>query len=309
MTLLFSSLPYFGHLVDKILNKSLNFHSFTKEYLNIGSLYNDESDLKAVYVGSDMVFDIWEGYNPYMYGKGICSPYIFSYAASFGYTTTKLIQESGHGDEIVSYLSTFKEIGYRDQNTCGICKELGLTVPMTETIDPVLCYGFEKEVNEWDTGNWRNKKYILIYAYDSTMNDKETVDVIRRYAKEAGLLVVSCGYYHDWCDICVPASPTEFLEMFKHAKYIVTDTFHGTVFSLILHKQFASIIRNNGFKIEYLLKSSSMESRIARTPVDTMTVATSSVSYDLFDYWLQNERKASLGCGKGHVKPAFDVSL
>ena len=137
-----------------------------------------------------------------------------------------------------------------------------------------------------------DKKYILIYAYDSTMNDKETVKQIKKYAQAKGLKIISCGYYHKWCDEIVCASPKEFVEMIKHAKFVITDTFHGTVFSLLMHKNFASIIRKNGFKLRYLLECSGMKDRIVSDDIEL--VLNNIPEYEKFDNWIMKEREKSL---------------
>ncbi len=282
--------------VKKIFGKkSANFQMFIDQQINVGKDYSKEKDLDAVYIGSDMVFDITEGYNPYMHGEGVNSPYIFSYAASFGYTSSELLKASGHYDAIQYNLSKLKAIGYRDEKTRSLCEEMGLDVPMTETIDPVLCYGFEREVESWDTGKWSNQKFLLIYAYDSTMNDKETICAIKKYAKDNSLKIVSCGYYHKWCDECVPAAPDEFLEMFKHAACIITDTFHGTAFSLILHKKFTSIIRENGFKVRYLLECSGLQNRISSSASDIAAIISKNPDFSTFDQWVEEARIKSRG--------------
>lgn len=286
-------LLWFIHVKKLYVTKKNNFQKFIVNYLNVGKIYCEEKDLDAVCIGSDMVFDITEGYNSYMHGEGIPASYIFSYAASFGYSTIDSLTSSGHSADIKKNLSTLKAIGYRDQKTHDLCVKLGIDVPMTETIDPVLCYGFKKEIEEWDSGKWKNVEYILIYAYDSTMNDKETVFEIKKFAKERKLIIVSCGYYHKWCDICVPAAPDEFLEMFKYAKYVVTDTFHGTVFSLILHKQFVSIVRKNGFKVQYLLKCAGLENRISFSSETISNIASSIPDFAPFDQWVEKERNKS----------------
>lgn len=278
--------------VKKVLRPKIKaFNDFISNELFIGNDYQKEKGLDAVYIGSDMVFDISEGYNPYMYGLGVPSDYIFSYAASFGYSTLEKIKAHSHYDDIMNSLQKLKEIGYRDENTLQICTELAPNVSKTENIDPVLCYGFKREIKEWDTGKWNKEKYLLIYAYDSTMNDKETVGKIRSFARKKGLKIVSCGYYHKWADESIPASPKEFLEMFKNANYIVTDTFHGTVFSLLLHKNFATFIRNNGFKVKHLLDSVQLEDRIVNDNMEQILNKVPQFQY--FDSWLDRERKKS----------------
>ena len=302
-----SKLAWYLKVRKNMIEKQCLFDEFIKADLPIGKLYDEEDGLDAVYIGSDMVFDITEGYNPYMYGYDVPSKYIFSYAASFGYTTKEQLNNYENKETIINSVSNLKSIGYRDYNTFEICKSIAPSVPMTENIDPVLCYGFEKEIDEWDTGKWKNKKYILIYAYDSTMNDKETVKQIKKIAHDKGLKIISCGYYHKWCDEVVCASPKEFVEMIKYSTFIITDTFHGTVFSLIMHKNFASIIRKNGFKLRYLLECSGMKNRIVNKDIDL--ILNDTPKYENFDNWIMKEREKSLkfikdnleSCARGEV--------
>lgn len=284
--------------------KNEQFASFSKEMLPIGEKYSIEKDLDAVLIGSDMVFDIIEGYNPYMYGYGVPCNYIFSYAASFGYTTIQELQKSQKAELVAKYLSQMKEIGYRDKNTSLICELLKVDIPKVENIDPVLCYGFADELEDWDTGKWINERYILIYAYSSTLNDKDEVNEISRFAKEHGLKIVSCGYYHAWCDESIPASPCEFVELFKHAQYIVTDTFHGSIFASLFHKQFVSIIRKNGFKVEYFLRSSHLDGQIANKSSDIPRLLTNQIDYVKYERWLEKERQKSWDFIKRNVENA-----
>lgn len=284
-------LLWYVNVKNNFQKKSIEFKKFINTELPVGKKYFEESNLDAVYIGSDMVFDISEGYNLYMYGVGAPSNYVFSYAASFGYTTYEKLVESPYYQEIVDGLSKLKSIGYRDNNTLDICKKLDIQTEMCENIDPVLLYGFEKESSSWDAGKWADEDYILIYAYDSTMNDTNTVKQIKAIANEEKLKIVSCGYYHKWCDISVPASPYEFLEMFKHAQYVITDTFHGTVFSLILQKNFASIIRRNSFKLKYLLDSVRLGERITENNIKA--VLSEKPDYTTFDAWIIEQRNNS----------------
>ena len=113
------------------------------------------------------------------------------------------------------------------------------------------------------------------------------------FAKKNGLRIISCGYYHSWCDENVNADPKEFLEMFIHASYIITDTFHGTVFSIINKKRFVSIIRDNSFKVKYLLDKLDLENRIASSSNEIETILEKPVAYEISDKLLEFERKKS----------------
>lgn len=284
--------------------KSEVFNNFRKKYLPLGKEYKNEENLDAVYIGSDMVFDLHEGYNPFMYGINVPTNYIFSYAASFGYTNLKKFKNNQHADEVKNAISKLNSIGYRDINTKEICEFCTKKVPMVENIDPVLAYGFETEIESWDTKKWEKRDYILVYAYESTMNDIHEVEKIKNIAKKEGLEVISCGYYHKWCDECIVADPKEFIEMIKYAKYVVTDTFHGTIFSLLMHKKICVIIRNNGFKIRHLLETCNMTSVIANNSNEIMPILNREIDYSFFDSWRLKESKNSIMFIKNNIQAA-----
>ena len=62
-------------------------------------------------------------------------------------------------------------------------------------------------------------------------------------------IAVMIGSHLPWND-----KLEQFVELFSNAKYVITDTFHGLVFSIIMNKQVTLIVRNNSFKVLDLLK-------------------------------------------------------
>ena len=288
--------------------KEMVFSEFRKNNLPLGNKYSEEKNLDAVYIGSDMVFDLSEGYNPYMYGINVPAPYIFSYAASFGYTNLKKFKVHPHVDTVKNAICNMNAIGYRDANTKEICDYCGTDAKMVENVDPVLAYGFLEEVNSWDSGKWIKRNYLLIYAYESTMNDSVEVNTIKNIARTEGLEIISCGYHHKWCDECVNADPKEFLEIIKQAKYVVTDTFHGTVFSLIMHKQLCTIVRTNGFKIKHLLNSCRLSNIIANEPDEIFNILHNENDYTKFDEWREQEAKNSMSFIQDNIRQAMEAN-
>ena len=75
--------------------------------------------------------------------------------------------------------------------------------------------------------------------------------------------MISIGHYFSWCDEVVIPTPFEVLAYFKGASYIITDTFHGSVFSIKFNKEFCTIVRDmNSNKLVSLLKQFGLENRI-----------------------------------------------
>lgn len=272
--------------------KRLILDKFITDELNTGAVWNKE-ETDAVMIGSDMVFNIKQGYCPYMYGIGVKSKKIFSYAACSGGTVIQTCKSFGVTDEVRKALRKFYGISCRDITTTEFVKELTGRQDIIENIDPVLLYGFLVERKLWNTGKWEKNKYILIYAYHENMNSSEEIREIKKISKKTDCKIVSVGYFHSWADINVNADPKEFIELFSNASYVITDTFHGTVFSLIFERNFVSIIRNNAFKLEYLLKQCHMENRIARKNSEIYSKLYNKPQYELYNKWISQERERS----------------
>lgn len=276
-----------------IIEKKVKFDNFIKVHIDLGGNYiNEQCD--AIMIGSDMVFNLLQGYSSYMFGHDLRSKYIFSYAASAGGSTVTLAKRMNLSQEIKKGLKTFYGIGCRDQETKDFVKDISGRTDMIDTIDPVLLYGFNKEKRLWDSGKWKNHKpYLLVYSYQGYMNRRKEIIQIMRFASDNNLDIVSCGYYHSWCDENINADPKEFIEMFAEATCIITDTFHGTVFSLINEKNFCSIIRDNGFKLKFLLEQCGMDSNIAEKSEDIYKILNKDTEYNRFHSWIIKEREKS----------------
>ncbi len=93
--------------------------------------------------------------------------------------------------------------------------------------------------------------FILVYSYGTKMTSEEIASV-KKFAQSRGLKLVSAGQSLNWCDFSLPSGPLEFLGLVDKADFVVTDTFHGSVFSSIFHKKFASFARGNAKVVEYL---------------------------------------------------------
>lgn len=270
---------------------------FRAEMFALGDMYSAEKGLDKVLIGSDMVFDFYEGYNPFMYGKNVNCDYIFAYAACFGYTTDELFETYEHKDEIIAYIKKMKALSYRDDNTGHLLKKYCGANNAVKAIDPVMLYGFKQERKLWAKHSNR-MPYMVIYSYTYNMDTPNEIRIIKKFAEDKGLKIVSVGYIHTWCDENVNASPMEFIDLFENADYIVTDTFHGTVFSLTFSKQFAVVVRNNAFKIVDVLDSVGLYNR-SKDPLEKQFKE--SIDYNYVETNIEKLRKRSFDYLKSQV--------
>ena len=249
-------------------------------------------DIDAVIIGSDEVFSIDVGCNPMMYGHGINKP-IITYAPAFGRTTIDLLKEYHCYDLVKEGLSKINYLSARDVHTKEMMEEMtGREVDIV--CDPVLLYRgnrLDKEVKII------NKPFLLIYSYDRHMVDKDEIEQIQSFAKKEGLITVSLGTYHKWCDKNIVCDSMEWQSYFKQAKYVLTDTFHGTIVGLKNHCNVAVFFRDwiNSYKLESLLKETgTLNRKIPKIDESYLkTVFSKEINYQEVDRHIEKMRSHS----------------
>ena len=230
----------------------------TKENL-IGEFYADAKGLDAVVIGSDEVFALHTGPTPVMFGHALPTDKVFTYAGCFGPTKIEDIKRMHCKAFVASGLASMNGLAMRDQNSIEIAKELtGRDSKLV--VDPVILYGYEKELAKLDDP--KLPKYLLVYAYETRMNAPEETQKIIKYAHSHGLMVVCPGFYHEWADININVDPVELLRYFKYADWVVTDSFHGCVMSIITGRELAVKLRDNGNKLLNLLQEYGLIDRV-----------------------------------------------
>ena len=99
--------------------------------------------------------------------------------------------------------------------------------------------------------------------------------------------------------------PIEFINLIKYAEYVCTDSFHGTVFSIINHKDFFTFSRyekevqeSTNTRLVSLLKLLGLENRMNNDEIMNATI----INYDDVDIKLLKLRENSLT----YLKDAID---
>lgn len=256
----------------KIFNNKRNsvFKQKIWPILGINKCLNLDYRADLIIIGSDEVFNYTQnhafGYVPELFGHNLSTNVLASYAASAGYTDIKDIVQDNMENELRKGFANFTFISVRDENTMKIIDKYSKHKPEI-VLDPTLIYDYSNDYVELEVLN-NLGDYLLIYAYADRLDDKPTINKIKIFAKSKSLKIVSIGFYHGWCDYNIVVTPFEMLSVFKKSTAVITDTFHGTIFSIITKKKFISYIRQNNVKgsnfnkLQYLLSQLNLESRI-----------------------------------------------
>lgn len=200
--------------------------------------------LDTLVIGSDEVFNCLQtnpdvGYSKQLFGVENKANKVITYAASCGNTNLERLNEFGVKDEVAGWLSNVDTFSVRDANA----KEVVETLTGRETVthlDPVLIHHWN-EINSIDI---ELRDYIVVYAYTGRIKPNEAV-IIKAFAKKHNKKILCIGEYQSFCDMYISADPFELLAYIKKADYVITDTFHGTVFSIKLNCPFATILRSS----------------------------------------------------------------
>lgn len=291
------SIPFFIEYAKKVGLKNIIFNfkkhrllnRFKKANIKLGeSVYDFEGDCAVI--GSDEVFSTEIGFNPFMYSIGLEYPTI-TYAASFGPTTLEDIK-SKQLDELISKgLLEIQNVSVRDLNSYSIVKSLCPRLEPTLVCDPVLLYGYNKELKEL---KFKSKdKFVLIYSYDKNMNEPTEVEKIRDFAKTNNLKINSVGFFHKWADKNINVDPIHLLNWIKNASFVITDTFHGSVISILTNTNFCAIIRGNSNKLSFLLEQHKLQNRIIDDLDNLGNLYNSKIDFEEVDKIVEINRNKS----------------
>ena len=217
------------------------FHKTRKTYTskNFNSVINDEK-INGFVCGSDTIFCIDEfGFDDGYYANYECMKdgYTISYAASFG--DCKFDNNSYL--TLNKLLKNFKAISLRENSMIDYVSK-NTAVEVKRVLDPTLLLD-EKDYSVITAPKLENDKYLLLYS--RRKNDKMS-EFAEKIAKEKNLKVIEISLQINNKDkhrMLYEAGVEEFLSLVKHSEFIVTNSYHGMIFSVIFKKQFVIFSR------------------------------------------------------------------
>jgi len=257
----------------------------------------------AVICGSDQVW------NPDITGKDISYFLDFcgentrriSYAPSFGIENLPddfytLAQEQ---------IKKFDFLSVREESGLELIKQMtGKECPIVT--DPT----FLLSSDEWEKIEKSHPlgkgDYILCYAVRSSQS---LVKYCKALAEKTGLKIIVIGgnfikrfkNRDKMIDYAVDVSPEEWLYLVHHAKYVVTNSFHGTAFSINYRKAFyLELSSKANSRLEYIVSSIGLENRIVESNAD---IEPSTIDYTD----AERKLKAIVGSSLDYLKTALEV--
>lgn len=290
------------------------FNKFVNKYLNISKPlrrtkyilnYLDSYKPELLICGSDQ---IWNPYNLYpiyyLNGIGCDNCERISYGVSL--CNPKYKNKFKEQPLVKDWLNKFKAISVRENTGKDIIKEL-FNLESEVVLDPTLLFTGEEwcKLFNLNINNTKSKsKYILCYCFN--ISEKEKVFIEQR----AKLLNARVEYGNILLNNEIKTeawSPIDFVDKIRNAEEIITDSFHGTVFSILFHKNFwifdnGKAKDSNPFcnidRMNTLLGKINLSNRILD---DNLICRETIIDYNQVDSVLNIERKRSLEFLKKHI--------
>lgn len=213
-------------------------------YKSYSELYNNPPIYDVYCVGSDQVWNprCYTNLNPYFLTFAPKDAKKISYASSFG---VKTLPENAK-KQYCELLQNLDYISVREENGVQLVKDVS-GKDAINVADPTLLLTKDewKPIAKYD--KVPNEKYILLYV----LKDSEYIkNIAIELSRKTGLKVVRIckGAFKqdkksDNILNITDAAPDDFLGLIDKAEMVLTNSFHGTVFSILFEKDFYTIIK------------------------------------------------------------------
>lgn len=216
---------------------------------------------------------------------------VISYAASMGKGTFDVTFEQK--ENVRQLLSHYQAVSCRELQMIPILKQLGVKSPKC-VLDPTLLADYD--IFEKLTMGGGKKSHIVHYFLDKDKTRQEILSIVEAafgtksvniYLPESNLPLFRSFY----------PSVATWLTKIKNARFVMTDSFHGMVFSIIFKRDFVVLAnrQRGAARFESLLGQLGLENRIVATPGEAKRLCNTSIDYSVVSRRLLRLRQESLG--------------
>ena len=271
--------------VKNAIGKYYNFKKDIKRFkvINFNDIEKEKLDL--IIIGSDTVWDIERDYfykqSNIFFPNSKTIP-VVSYAASIGNTQIESFKKAKN---VLNALNNFNKITVRDEYSKNVLSHL-LKTEIDIVVDPTIMIG--KNAFDEFLYDIKESKYLLVYSFDDF--DQKTVNEIKQFAESKNLKIISIGKKFYWSDKNITNSLQAFISYYNSAEYVITNTFHGNVFSIIFNKQFVNIDFGKK-KVDKLLEQYDLSSRIYKKNVNSIIdIFNNTIDYNIVNNIMEKDR-------------------
>lgn len=298
-----------NHFGKNIALRKNSFQNFRKNNFRMSKRYISKSELTQacsaysdIIVGSDQLWLPLNIEGDY-YTLNFAPDHVnkIAYSTSFGVSVLPEYIMKKTAD----FLNRIQHISVREQSGKKLVSDItGKSVPVV--CDPTLLLSYEQWMDIQEIEPFIDGSYIFCYFLSSAETYREFA---KRLKKESGYKIVTFRHLDEYIprdesfgDISLyDASPSEFINIIRNAKYVCTDSFHGTIFSLINRKTFFTFrrykngsINSTNTRYETLLELAGLSDRIFTGKENVRDCMNAKINYDVVDSKIGELRASSM---------------
>lgn len=295
--------------LNKKIERKKSFEQFISNYLVLTqefadpiefSEYNDKYD---VYIsGSDQIWNKhanelhnveWKYMEPYLlnkiYGRKI------SYASSIGN-----MKDDRELNQLIEYIRDYHRISMREEASAKLISKY-LNKIVESVLDPTFLLKRQDWISRFKLKKRNEKKYILFYSLAGRKKLNKFKKLITDIEKKGYVVKYITPFfqfrYGDRMNFvnCLEYGPYQFLDAIYNSECVITDSYHGTILSINLNKNFYSI--NGDYESDYrktsVLQKLDLMSRSIGSDVDISELKFDNINYEIVESKLEVLRKHS----------------
>lgn len=222
----------FEHFINNALNT-------TKPYKNYRQLKQEDFDYDYMFCGSDQIWNtyITKGFDPsYFLTFGKKDAIKISYAASLGEQINPVFK-----DVYNRYIKELDYVSVREESMIDEFKNM-TSRPVQRVLDPTLLLDRKQYDTIKKKTKYAGKDYIYVHYVGRT--DPRVTKIAEELSKRTGLPILHnrrLNLFSNELAALYTEGPYKYLSAIENAKYVVSNSFHTTVFSIVYEKSFITI--------------------------------------------------------------------
>lgn len=283
-----------------LVHDILEFISKYIRQFKVDKFIDCKGKFDAFVCGSDQIwrykyYPLFEGdiANVYLKFLGDDSCKRIAYAASFG--TDNWEYPAKETAECKNWIQKFDAVSVREETGVKLCSTY-YDIKAKHVLDPTMLLSKDDYVDLIEKSDVpKSKGNLFCYILDNT---DEKMNVVKNIEKQRHLssffMNGDCGNWTEDLEKRIQPPVESWLRAFYDSEFIVTDSFHACVFSILFHKQFLVIgNKERGLaRIYSLLSMFGLEDRLTSdTDLDINRMKT--IDYDRVDEILAKHREES----------------
>lgn len=285
--------------LTELSSRTEKFESFTREFYHMGSVsYYSDEEIEAVppqydiYVsGSDQIWNINFRIASRAYFLSFAPPpkKKYAFASSCGRAREEKLSQ------YVPYINDYDKIFIREKTGIEKIRKVSGRDDIDQMADPTTLY----EKSDWE--RWIPNRRIIDFPYIAcyaTLDDHmdQMMGILEELHRTLGLPVVLFGMIipreAPWIINKVDIGPIDFLSLIHDAEFVLTHSFHGTLFSINFNVPFLTF---NDHEVNYrktgLLEEFGLLGRIVRHEKDVSAAMDSDLDFSKVNMYLNKIRE------------------